>query len=246
MWLPEEDIILSHYTELTDLDVDEIVTKQYGNDLLYAFYTKDKESLTAKVLPSFLEYVDVDSSDYFNWIMSEGFDTYSIKFGDTKKLTYNNTNIYSISTTFAGVQKNINIIEKSPENWYYTIGTFVDYDTTTIEKKQNSYGVIINSIYQDLEYIELDCALHVDNNGYDYINIVRADSIKLTLSDKSSFIMATNNVNFDEFTVGNDKYVKFKCIFNIPVEYQSSISSIDFNTFYVDGENASISVNWNN
>lgn len=245
LWLPEKDIELSHYEVLTDTDVDERVSKQYGNDLLYMFYSQDNDALSAKVMPSFLEYLDISKSNYSNWLKANGFDTYSIKFGNTTKHSYDNINIYSISTIFDGVEKKINIIEKEPENWYYTIGTFVDFDSSVIKQEKYTCGVIVNSIYQDLEYVELDCSMYVDDNGYDTIDITDVDSVKLNLTDKSSFIMATNNVNSDEFVLNNKKYVNFKCIFNIPIDYQDTISSIDFNGFYVDGEDVSINVNWN-
>lgn len=245
IWLPDKDIALSHYTELKENDVDERVSKQYGNDLLYLFYAQDTDVLSSKVLPNFLEYLGISKTDYSSWLKANGFNTYNIKFGSTVKHTYNGTNIYSISTIFEGVEKDINIIEKAPEEWYYTIGTFVDFDSSVIKQEKYTCGVVINSIYQDLEYIELDCSMYVDNNGYDTIDITNVDAVKLNLSNKSSFIMATNNVNSDEFVLNNKKYVNFKCIFNIPIDSQDTISSIDFNGFYVDGEDVSINVEWN-
>ncbi len=245
IWLPKKDVELSHYKQFSDEEIDAKVSKEYGNDLLYSFYSQNEEYLTNKVLQSFLEFNNISKNDYFNWLKNNGFDTYNIKFGKTTKHTYKSTNIYSISCNFGDVNKNINIIETAPENWHYTIGSFVDFYNVPIKENGDSCGVIVNSIYQDLEYVELDCSLYVDDNDYSIIDVTQSDSVILTLSDKSSIIMATNNINFDEHILDNKKYIEFKCIFNIPIDLQDTITLIKFNTFSINEKDISINIKWN-
>ena len=244
IWFPEKNVELSNYNEFSEQEVDARVSKLYGDELLYSFYANDNEKLVSKVSSDFLKYIDVTEDDYSNWLNSNGFNTTNVKFNKTTKHAYNDTTIYTIDCIFDEENKKINIIELYPEQWCYTIGTFIDFYNLAIEEKKDNYGAIINSIYQDLEYVQLDCSLYVDNNSQNHIDVTKSDSVKLNLSNKKSFIMATNNINFEEKIVDNKKYVNFKCIFNLPIDSQSTITSISFSGFSINGQDVSLDIKW--
>ena len=245
IWFPKEDNELSKYREISTLEIDETASKQYGNTLLYQFYSQDIEALTEKISSSYLEYNGISNNEYEAWLYDNNYITTNIKFNNTTKYTYKDVNIYSIDAIFNGSTKKVNIIETYPEKWYYTFDTFIEFqDKSIIEEKEN-YGAIINTIYQDINYIDFNCSVFVNEKSNYDVNIVRSDSIKLVMEDGSSFIMATNNYTSEHNIINGKKYYNINCLFNIPIDYQAEIEKIIFNTFEINNDTEIIEIDLN-
>ena len=228
LWFPEKDIELSHYNDLSSTEIDQKVSKQYGDELLYSFYSQNISSLIENISSEYLEYNGISNQNYENWLSENEYLTMNIKFNSTTKYEYENINIYSIDAIFNGNSRKVNIIETYPEQWYYTFDTFVFFRNNVLKNEKENYGAIINSIYQDLNYIEFDCSIYINMENYDTIDFTKSDSIKLVMNDGTSVIMATNNALVNELIKDNIEYFNTKCVFNIPINLQKEIDSIVF------------------
>lgn len=242
IWIPEDDIRVGKYKELKQEEIDKKAIKQYGDEMQLALYTNDVDFLKKKVSSNYLKYIGLDYSEFNNWLKENSIVTASIVLGQTIKYKYGDVNIYSIGARLDGKNQTINIIETSPEKWNYTFDTFYDYRNIAIRKDYASYGVMINSIYQDMNYIKFDVKLYVENDTDNNVVLSKSDSIKLVMEDNSSFIMATNNNTSESIVADGRKYTSLECLFNIPLENQINIDKIVFNVFNVDDVEKNIKI----
>lgn len=243
IWWPEDDIELSYYNVLSEEDIDSSVTQEYGNELFEALYLGDMKLLNEKKSDEYLEYNAIQTGYYESWLRENGIFSNNITFNATKKYNYGDTVIYSVDATFSGNSKRINIIETYPEQWYYTFDTFVSFKDILRTVETEEYGATVNSIYQDLNYIQFDCSVFVNEKDKITLDISKSDSVKLIMKDKSSFIMATNNFSSESTLINGKEYINLKCIFNVPITSQSNISSVVFNTFNINNEVESLKIN---
>lgn len=245
IWFPKKDNELSKYKELSILEIDEIASKQYGNTLLYQFYSQDIENLREKISSDYLEYNGISKNQYESWLNENKMLTANIKFNNTTKYTYKNINIYAIDAIFDGNTRKVNIIETYPEKWYYTFDTFIEFHKKAIIEEKENYGAIVNSIYQDINYIDFNCSVFINEKSNYDVNLTRSDSVKLIMKDGSSFVMATNNYTSEYTIINGKKYYNIKCLFNVPIDYQSEIERMIFYTFEINNDTEIIEIDLN-
>lgn len=242
IWIPEKDIKLSKYDKITEEEIDKKAIKQYGDELQFAIYSGDSEFLKNNVVYEYLDYTGLSTIDYYDWLVENNVITSNISLGETTKYEYGNKNIYSIEALLNGIPNRINIIEEYPERWKYTFGTFVNYISSKKERQTNDYGVVINNIYQDINYISFNISLNIVKNYNNYIDLSKSDSIKLIMSSGNSIIMATNDYTSEENIINGRTYITSECIFNLPISDQNNISSIKFDSFVLNGEEKSLEI----
>jgi len=230
------------YKKFEKSEVEEFFAKEYFNKLQIALSINDKSFLTSKVNLEYLSYLDFNNSDFSKMLEEREFCTNNIQVLESRKTEYGANNIYMYDVLLNNTLNRINIIESYPEQWTYTLDTFIGFDSKAIVKEKNGYGVVINSIYQDINYIVFDCSLYVEENESNNINTALSDGIKLVMQDRSSLIMATNNYTSECSIINGRKYVNLKCIFNVPISSQYNINSIVFDSFYVHNDNKSVEV----
>lgn len=220
------------FDRFKESQVDSQLSGQYITELIKALSTSNVEFVKSKVEKNYLTYLNISENDFNNYLIEQKLYTNNVKIIKTQKIKYNDIVIYRYTILFNGLEKQINIIETYPEKWVYTLDNFMNYQTQFIRNENNQgYGAIINSIYQDINYIEFKCTVYVDESSEYELNTARSDSIKLLLEDGSSFIMATNNFSSEYSIIGGKKYFDIDCIFNIPIGSQDKIKSIVFNNF---------------
>jgi len=245
IWIPKKDIELSHYTEISRTERDKMVIKQYGDELKFALFSNDVDFLNSNVVDSYLVFNHINKTDYYNWLVNNNIITTNVKFGQTTKYEYDMQNIYSIEATLNGDSQRINIIEEYPERWKYSFGTFINYTNDEIKKQYDEYGVTIDSIYQDINYIKLNISLNVAKKDGKYLDISKSDSIKLVTNNTTSIIMATNDYTSETNIINGREYVTIECIFNISISDQDNIETIKIDAFKINNEEKNIKIDLN-
>lgn len=225
---------IAHYDVMTTDEIDEIASESYIHQFLEHVENKNYDILYSKLSNGYILYNNLEYKDFVNKIDKE-LGNNSLSITNINKSTFDTNVIYSYSLKIGGNDKILNIVEEKPNVWSYSFDNLYNYKTTNYSNEYNDIFVMIDSVYQDVEYIKLTCYINNRSNIELDINSEKISSIQLVLDSGEKINMATTYIDESTSIVRPNTMSSRTFEFDIGLDYQSKIDYVIFNNFEVDG-----------
>ena len=214
--------------------------KSYINKITLFLKSKSKGDLEKLISPEYINYTGKSAAeiveDLSNLMGSgarcEGFVLYQD--GDTY--------IYTTTINSNGATKKLNIIEQKPYEYTIAFDNFYKYRNTSRTYSDNNIDFRINSIYNNLGYMQYN--MSITNNNIADVTLNFNDSSRIALVTTSQQVYYLENVtSMDKSTIlSNGVTMEKSLVFGIPVQNQSDISYIVFRDAIVNNQTTKITI----
>ena len=214
----------------------------YMNEISTIFKQAKKNELSRLISYDYREYVGKSTSEIIASLEEDGFLQNDITIRDMTVYVDDETYVYT-TTIYAGQKsKKVNVIEKTPYNYSIVFDDFYSFENTSKTTKKQDIKFTIESIYKNLNYIEIDMKIENLNKSYAKFDFSSATAVQAILEDGTKYPLANAisseaNTNIESNTTVNKSFV-----FNIPAQLQEGIKYIVFNGVTIEFATTNISV----
>ncbi len=233
IWSPDKKAPeFANYTMVGSEGSDKLAVKKYTDEIVEGYQLKDSTFLYEKTADGYWNYTGETSQELIKQMNK--LDTENVKIGSAKKYISGNTNVYVLDISFGSETKKLNLIEDYPGNYKYSLGTFYKYITNSKNNEINSVGYFVKSIYQDMNYIELNLEIYNNNKESVSVKMQSPSDVELNLSDGKSISVSNTSVSSGDEEIKSGSKMNKKILFNMPLEQQAKIESISLNSVYIN------------
>lgn len=152
-------------------------------------------------------------------------------------------NIYSGDIVSGNETLRVNFVETFPYEFYLTFGSFYNYTSSSTHKgTQDDISVIVNDIYQDMEYVEYELKIQNDSKADINIDLTLSSNAYIVMEDETKEYLSKNfaRENVGEILANSSSIVKVR--FDINVQNQRNIDKLVIDNIKVNGKSKNISV----
>ena len=139
--------------------------------------------------------------------------------------------------------RSLNIIETSPNEYKLTLDNSYKYIQKNEMFSANGIDLVIETVYQDMDYIEYEIQLRNSSQSDVAISLDRANDVLLVMEDGTSYGLTNVESEVEDFYLKPGSTFNRKLIFNVPVSAQSNISSIKFSSAGMNGKAINLQYN---
>lgn len=225
------------YNNMSEEQADIIGHKKYVEELTEAFQLEDMDVLLGKLSSNYKEFVGEYVEEEFNGIVL----TQKVKVNEVKKYTDRTNNIYSANISFGGKTRQINIIEKYPNEYEYTFDDFYSYKKLDSNYNSSGLQIYIDSAYRKINQLDLNILLKNTSEKSVKFNMSEQSNVQAVLDDGKvvyiSNIISSSESELDAGTSSNKKLV-----FNMSLDIQSKVVKIRFLNVDIEGTKKDIDV----
>ena len=132
--------------------------------------------------------------------------------------------------------RNLNIIESSPNEYRLTLDTSYKYTQPYDEILASDALLTVESIYQDINYIEYNVTVENTSDEVITVSLDRTSDIYLLMADGSTYGLSNVESEVEDIKLIKGSSFSRKLIFNVPVTAQKNITHIVLSSVGINGE----------
>lgn len=242
IWKPETSLKIAKYNKLDSEEVNELASREYINRFLRYVHQNDIEKLYNKLDDSYISYNIIDRQKFEN-LYNNMFNYNQIDLYNINIIKYGDTNIYRATLNSEENNRKINVIEKSSNEWTYTIDDFYNYKITNFSNKYNDIKFTIDSVYQTFEQIEFTCYIENATSNMMDIHLEQEESVILELSNNDVVYLSNAQIDEKISKIESKSFSSRTLKFNIDLANQANIEQIIFTNIEINGEKGNLTIN---
>lgn len=242
IWWPEKESRFKY--EYVDISAKkEEIAQQYMNDIALLFKLEDTEVIKDKIDNTYVDFLGESKDKLIERLKAEGYFSLYANMKGMDVYTDGNTYVYSTTIYRNNNSRKLNIIETYPYEYTITFDDFYKYQKVNKTTKVENINFTINSIYNNLKYVEVDMKIQNLNDVYARFNFNNAVSVQAVLIDGKKY-SAANLISTEDYTnIEKNTTINKKFVFEIPAQLQDGIEYIVFNNVKLEFSTINMKVN---
>lgn len=242
VWKPTIKKDIEKYTKLDEENVDTIASEKYINKYINSISQRDINYLYDKLSEGYIKYNQLTKEKFTNIFENELYSN-NLTIKSVKKYDYSDVKIYRVVLSINNNEKAINIIEREPNKWEWTMDDFYDFKVTNYATDIDGIKIIIDSVLQFMDKLELTCYVENNSNKILDMQLEDLDSVKLQLEDMK--IINVSNLQVDKsLSISNPNTMSSRTfIFDIDITNQADINRIILDNLEINDEKTNAIIN---
>lgn len=235
VWKPTIKSDIEKYTSLDDKDVDTIASEKYINRYINAISEKDIDYLYNKLSEEYIAYNNLNKEKFISIFDTQIYSN-NLSVISVNKYNYNDINIYRAVLGNSNKNCTINIIEENGNVWKWTMGDFYSFSTTNFSTAIENIEITIDSVYQNMDKLELTCYVENNTNNTLDMNLENIDSVMLRLKNGDIINVSNAKVDSSLSVVKPNTMSNRTFSFGIDITNQANVDSIILDNLEINGE----------
>lgn len=242
IWWPKSSKVsdLAQYAPVDIEDVYKSNAQKYINNLTAKFRLFGQKSIT-ELLDSKMTYHYLKTrSEIVTELEKQGYFNSNMYMTCSNILELGEDVVYVTKIYSGNNYRTLNIIESNPNEYKLTLDTAYKYTQPLLSYVSNNVTLIVEDIYQDMNYIEYHVQIKNTANTSTALSLDRTSDVYLVMNDGTTYGLSNVESEAEDLKLTTGSTLNKTLIFNVPVAMQSNIESLVFSSVGINGKAATL------